>query len=40
VTPGQDFGDQRQVTAGLSPGDRVVVGTPPPLRDGQAVAAP
>ena len=34
---GRDFGDQVQVTAGLAGGEAVVVGDPPPLRDGQPV---
>jgi hypothetical protein len=37
VTVGRDFGEQMQVTAGLADGDTVVVGEPPPLRDGQTV---
>jgi len=37
LTLGRDFGEQVQVTAGLADGDTVVVGDPPPLRDGQAV---
>ncbi len=42
ITPGPEFADQVQVTAGLSGGDRVVTGDPPPLADGQSVreAAP
>jgi RND family efflux transporter MFP subunit len=35
---GGTFGDRVQVTAGLAGGETVVVGEPPPLRDGQAVA--
>jgi RND family efflux transporter MFP subunit len=38
VTLGRDFGDQVQVTTGLSGGETVVVGEPGPLRDGQPVA--
>ena len=37
LTLGKDFGDQVQVTTGLTGGETVVVGTPPPLRDGQPV---
>jgi RND family efflux transporter MFP subunit len=35
---GRTFGDRVQVTAGLAGGETVVVGEPPPVRDGQAVA--
>jgi RND family efflux transporter MFP subunit len=35
---GPHFGDRVQVTSGLAGGETVVVGEPPPLRDGQAVA--
>jgi RND family efflux transporter MFP subunit len=38
VTVGRDFGEQVQVTQGLAGDETVVVGSPPPLRDGQAVA--
>jgi RND family efflux transporter MFP subunit len=38
VTAGRDFGEQVQVTQGLAGDETVVVGTPPPLVDGQAVA--
>jgi len=38
VSLGRDFGDQVQVTTGLAGGEAVVVGTPPPLHDGDAVA--
>lgn len=34
---GGDFADDVQVTAGLEPGDRIVVGDAPPLADGQRV---
>ncbi len=37
LTLGKDFGDQVQVTSGLAGGETVVVGSPPPLRDGQPV---
>ena len=37
LTVGKDFGDQVQVTTGLTGAETVVVGTPPPLREGQAV---
>jgi RND family efflux transporter MFP subunit len=37
VALGRDFGDQIQVTTGVDAGDSVVVGTPPPLSDGQGV---
>jgi RND family efflux transporter MFP subunit len=37
VTTARDFGDQVQVTSGLAGGETVVVGSPPPLREGQAV---
>jgi RND family efflux transporter MFP subunit len=37
VTLGKDFGDQRQIAAGLDGDETVVVGTPPELRDGQPV---
>ncbi len=37
VTTGPEFADQVQVTAGLSGGERVVIGDAPPLEDGQAV---
>jgi HlyD family secretion protein len=35
---GRDFGDRVQVTSGLDGGETLVVGDPPPLSDGQAVA--
>jgi multidrug efflux pump subunit AcrA (membrane-fusion protein) len=35
VTLGKDFGDRVQTTAGLAGTETVVVGTPPPLREGQ-----
>jgi RND family efflux transporter MFP subunit len=38
VATGKDFGEQVQVTSGLSGDETVVVGSPPPLADGQAVA--
>jgi RND family efflux transporter MFP subunit len=38
VTTGRDFGEQVQVTSGLDGGETVVVGSPPALADGQAVA--
>jgi RND family efflux transporter MFP subunit len=38
VTVGGEFGDQLQATSGLAGGETVIVGTPPELRDGQAVA--
>ena len=38
VATGKDFGQQVQVTSGLAGDETVVVGTPPPLKDGQAVA--
>ena len=37
VTLGPEFADQVQVTAGLAGGERVVIGDPPPLEDGQTV---
>jgi len=37
LTLGKDFGDRLQVTVGLSGGETVVVGDPPPLREGQPV---
>ncbi|HJW66942.1 MAG TPA: hypothetical protein VJ419_04095, partial [Gaiellaceae bacterium] len=37
ITTGPEFADQVQVTAGLSGGERVVVGDTPPLEDGQPV---
>jgi RND family efflux transporter MFP subunit len=37
VTTGPEFADQVQVTAGLSGGERVVIGEAPALEDGQAV---
>jgi RND family efflux transporter MFP subunit len=37
ITTGPEFADQVQVTAGLSGGERVVVGNTPPLEDGQPV---
>jgi RND family efflux transporter MFP subunit len=37
VTTGPEFADQVQVTAGLSGGERVVIGDAPPLEDGQPV---
>ncbi len=38
VTTGRDFGEQVQVTQGLGGDETVVVGSPPALADGQAVA--
>jgi multidrug efflux pump subunit AcrA (membrane-fusion protein) len=38
VTPGRDFGEQVQVVSGLGGDETVVVGSPPALREGQAVA--
>ena len=38
VTTGRDFGEQVQVTSGLDGGETIVVGSPPALADGQAVA--
>lgn len=38
VTTGRDFGEQVQIATGLDGGETVVVGSPPPLSDGQAVA--
>jgi RND family efflux transporter MFP subunit len=38
VTAGRDFGEQVQVTSGLAGDETVVVGSPPPLTDGRAVA--
>ena len=38
VATGKDFGQQVQVTSGLAGDELVVVGAPPPLKDGQAVA--
>ena len=42
ITTGPTFADQVQVTAGLTGGERVVIGDPPPLEDGEPVreAAP
>jgi multidrug efflux pump subunit AcrA (membrane-fusion protein) len=42
ITTGPTFADQVQITAGLTEGERVVSGDPPPLEDGQPVreAAP
>jgi RND family efflux transporter MFP subunit len=37
LTLGKDFGDQVEVSGGLAAGATVVVGEPPPLRDGDAV---
>ena len=37
ITTGPTFADQIQVTAGLAEGERVVIGDPPPLEDGQSV---
>jgi hypothetical protein len=37
LTLGRDFGDQVQVTSGLTGTETVVVGTREPLHDGQAV---
>jgi multidrug efflux pump subunit AcrA (membrane-fusion protein) len=37
LTLGKDFGDRVQVTSGLSGGETLVTGTPPPLREGQKV---
>ncbi len=37
LTTGPEFADQVQVTSGLSGGERVVIGEPPPLEDGQPV---
>jgi len=39
LTLGRDFGDQVQVTSGLTGTETVVVGTREPLHDGQAVVA-
>jgi multidrug efflux pump subunit AcrA (membrane-fusion protein) len=38
ITTGRDFGEQVRVTSGLDGGETVVVGSPPALADGQAVA--
>jgi RND family efflux transporter MFP subunit len=38
VATGKDFGEQVQVTSGLTGEETVVVGTPPELADGRAVA--
>ena len=38
VTTGRNFGEQVQVTSGLDGGETIVVGSPPALADGQAVA--
>jgi RND family efflux transporter MFP subunit len=38
VATGKDFGQQVQITSGLAGDETVIVGTPPPLKDGQAVA--
>jgi RND family efflux transporter MFP subunit len=38
VTTGRDFGEQVQVAEGLSGDETLVVGSPPPLEDGRAVA--
>jgi len=38
LTAGREFGEQVQIDAGLTADDTVVVGTPPPLTDGRAVA--
>jgi multidrug efflux pump subunit AcrA (membrane-fusion protein) len=38
LTLGKQFGDQVQVTAGLTGGEPVIVGDVPPLRDGQPVS--
>jgi HlyD family secretion protein len=40
LTLGRDFGDQVQVTSGLTGTETVVVGTREPLHDGQAVVVP
>jgi RND family efflux transporter MFP subunit len=37
LTLGPEFADRVQVTAGLAGGERVVIGDPPPLEDGQTV---
>ena len=37
VTVGKEFGDQVEITAGLSGGETVVIGSPRALRDGEAV---
>lgn len=37
VTAARDFGEQVQITSGLSGDETVVVGSPPPLEDGQSV---
>jgi hypothetical protein len=37
LTVGKDFGDPIQVTDGLAGGELLIVGDPPPLRDGQPV---
>jgi hypothetical protein len=38
LTLGKEVGDQVQALEGLNGGEAVVVGDPPPLRDGQSVA--
>ena len=38
IATGKDFGEQVQVTSGLAGDETVVVGSPPKLADGQAVA--
>jgi RND family efflux transporter MFP subunit len=38
VGTGKDFGEQVQIASGLAGGETIVVGSPPPLADGQAVA--
>jgi RND family efflux transporter MFP subunit len=38
IVAGKDFGEQVQVTSGLAGDETVVVGSPPALADGQAVA--
>jgi RND family efflux transporter MFP subunit len=37
IATGPEFSDQVQVTGGLTGGERVVIGDPPPLEDGQLV---
>jgi multidrug efflux pump subunit AcrA (membrane-fusion protein) len=37
ITTGPTFADQVQITAGLTEGERVVIGDPPPLEDGEPV---
>jgi RND family efflux transporter MFP subunit len=37
ITVGKDFGDQLQATTGLDGNETIIVGTPPPLKEGQPV---